>query len=94
MNDFWQRLKQCKLVQSALEYIAAAFALIQVIDAVAQRSGSLDQDQKLIILALAVGFLVALVISWHRPFSYFGRVLRRSGHPSKTPELSGRAGAS
>lgn len=29
MTDFWQRLKQRKLVQWALAYIAAAFALLQ-----------------------------------------------------------------
>ena len=39
MNEFLQRLKQRKLVQWALAYIAAAFALLQGIDIVAQQFG-------------------------------------------------------
>ena len=37
MDEFLARLKQRKLVQWALAYIAAAFALIQMIDVVASR---------------------------------------------------------
>ena len=35
MNEFFQRLKQRKLVQWAVAYVAAAFALLQGIDIVA-----------------------------------------------------------
>ena len=59
------RLKQRKLVQWALAYIAFAFALIQVLDVVAQRFGWPDQIEKLLILALAIGFLLALVLAWY-----------------------------
>ena len=65
MTAFIARLKQRKLVQWALAYIAAAFALIQVLDVVAQRFGWSDQIEKLLILALAVGFLVVLVLAWY-----------------------------
>ena len=65
MTEFLLRLKQRKLVQWALAYIAAAFALIQVLDVVAQRFGWSDQIEKLLILALAVGFLVVLVLAWY-----------------------------
>ncbi|HET6906545.1 MAG TPA: hypothetical protein VFH52_06330, partial [Rhodanobacteraceae bacterium] len=69
MNDtaagFIARLRQRKLVQWALAYIAAAFALLQGVDIVAQRFGWPDQIEKLLILALAVGFLVALVLAWY-----------------------------
>ncbi|HJP97411.1 MAG TPA: tetratricopeptide repeat protein [Rhodanobacteraceae bacterium] len=64
-NDFLARLRQRKLVQWALAYIAAAFALIQVLDVVGQRFAWPDQVEKLLILALAVGFLVALVLAWY-----------------------------
>jgi len=53
MAEFIARLKQRKLVQWALAYIAFAFALIQVLDVVAQRFGWPDQIEKLLILALA-----------------------------------------
>ncbi|HET6912702.1 MAG TPA: tetratricopeptide repeat protein [Rhodanobacteraceae bacterium] len=59
------RLKQRKLVQWALAYIAAAFALIQVLDVIAQRFGWPDQIEKLLIFAIAIGFLIALVLAWY-----------------------------
>ena len=65
MSDFLARLKQRKLVQWALAYTAAAFALIQVVDVVAQRFGWPDRAEKLVILALAVGFFVTLVLAWY-----------------------------
>src|SRR5690348_2658706 len=65
MTAFIVRLKQRKLVQWSLAYVAFAFALIQVLDVVAQRFGWSDQIEKLLILTLAVGFLVALVLAWY-----------------------------
>jgi TolB-like protein/Flp pilus assembly protein TadD len=65
VEAFWLRLKQRKLVQWAAAYVAAAFALIQVLDVVAQRFGWPDRVEKLIILALAVGFCLVLVLAWY-----------------------------
>ncbi|HJR15023.1 MAG TPA: hypothetical protein VJ833_14155 [Rhodanobacteraceae bacterium] len=65
MTDLWQSLKQRKLVQWALAYVAFAFALLQGTDIVAQRFAWPDQIEKLLILALAIGFLVALVLAWY-----------------------------
>jgi len=65
MTEFLVRLKQRKLVQWTLAYIAAAFALLQGVDIVAQRFGWPDQVEKLLILVLAIGFLVALVLAWY-----------------------------
>ena len=42
MSEFFQRLKQRKLVQWAIAYIAAAFALLQGIDIIAQQFGWSD----------------------------------------------------
>src|SRR6185437_2322171 len=65
MGEFLARLRQRKLVQWALAYIAAAFALIQVLDVVAQRFGWPGQIEKLLILALAIGFVFVLVLAWY-----------------------------
>jgi TolB-like protein/predicted Zn-dependent protease len=59
------RLRQRKLVQWALAYAAGAFALLQGVDIIAQRFGWPDQVEKLLILALAIGFLVTLVLAWY-----------------------------
>ena len=64
MNEFLQRLKQRKLVQWALAYIAAAFALLQGIDIVAQQFGWSEDVRRGITLALIVGFFVTLVLAW------------------------------
>jgi TolB-like protein/Flp pilus assembly protein TadD len=65
VDGFWLRLKQRKLVQWSAAYIAGSFALIQVLDVVAQRFGWPDRIEKLVILALAVGFFVTLVLAWY-----------------------------
>ncbi len=65
MNEFLQRLKQRKLVQWAVAYVAAAFALLQGIDIVAQRFDWPQQTIRLVILAMIVGFFVTLVLAWY-----------------------------
>ena len=65
MNDFFQRLRERKLVQWSLAYVAATFALIEVIDVVAQRFGWPEQIERLLIVAMAVGFFVTLVLAWY-----------------------------
>ena len=65
MNEFLKRLKQRKLVQWAIAYVAAAFALLQGIDIVAQRFGWPEQTMRLVIIALSVGFFVTLVLAWY-----------------------------
>jgi TolB-like protein/Tfp pilus assembly protein PilF len=65
MSEFLQRLKQRKLVQWTLAYVAAAFALLQGIDIVAQRFGWPEQTMRLVIIALSVGLFVTLVLAWY-----------------------------
>ena len=65
MNEFLQRLKQGKLVQWTLAYVAAAFALLQGIDIVAQRFGWPEQTMRLVIIGLSLGFFVTLVLAWY-----------------------------
>lgn len=62
MTEFFQRLKPRKLMQWALAYIAAAFALLQGIDIVAQQFGWPDGIRRGTTLALVVGFFVTLVL--------------------------------
>ncbi|HET7161846.1 MAG TPA: hypothetical protein VFI32_04175, partial [Rhodanobacteraceae bacterium] len=65
MTDLWQSLKQRKLVQWALAYVAFSFALLQGVDIVAQRFAWPDSIERLLILALAAGFFVVLVLAWY-----------------------------
>ncbi|HEX3895803.1 MAG TPA: tetratricopeptide repeat protein [Rudaea sp.] len=65
MGDLLQRLRERKLVQWALAYVAASFALIQMLDIVAQRFGWPEQTVRFVIVAMCVGFFVTLVIAWY-----------------------------
>ena len=65
MSDFVQRLRERKLVQWALAYVAGAFALLQAVDIVAQRFGWPESIERALIVALAVGFFIALVVAWY-----------------------------
>jgi len=65
MNEFLQRLKQRKLVQWAIAYIGAAFALLQGIDIVAQQFGWPEGVRRGVTLGLVVGFFLTLVLAWY-----------------------------
>ena len=65
MNEFLQRLKERKLVQWTVAYVAAAFALLQGIDIVAQRFGWPEETMRFVIIALSVGLFVTLVLAWY-----------------------------
>lgn len=62
---FSAQLKQRKLVQWALAYVAAAFGLLQGVDIIAQRFGWPEQTMRLLIIALSVGFFITLVLAWY-----------------------------
>src|SRR6476660_8700995 len=65
MNEFVQRLKERKLVQWAIAYVAAGFALLQGIDIVAQRFGWPESIERALIVALVIGFFVTIVLAWY-----------------------------
>ena len=65
MNDFFTRLRERKLVQWALAYVAAAFALIQIADIVGQRFGWPEQTMRILIVIAAVGLFVTLIVAWY-----------------------------
>ncbi|MGB8635386.1 MAG: hypothetical protein WCD36_08865, partial [Rhodanobacteraceae bacterium] len=65
MTELWTRLRQRKLVQWALAYIAFAFALLQGVDIVAQRFAWPEAVERGLIVALFVGFFAALVLAWY-----------------------------
>src|SRR6476659_5265637 len=64
-RNFFAALKQRKLVQWTLAYGAAAFALLQGIDIIAQRFAWPEQTMRLVIIALSIGLFVALVLAWY-----------------------------
>ena len=65
MNEFFARLKQRKLVQWGIAWVAFAFALLQGIDIVATRFDWPGAIERYLILALVIGFFVVLVLAWY-----------------------------
>jgi TolB-like protein/tetratricopeptide (TPR) repeat protein len=65
VDVFFERLKRRKLAQWALAYAAAAFALLQGADIIAQRFGWPESIERGLIVALAVGLLVTIVLAWY-----------------------------
>ena len=64
-TPFLQRMKNRKIVQWSLAYLAAAFALLQALDIVGQQFGWSEDLRRGITVALGVGFFVALVLAWY-----------------------------
>jgi TolB-like protein len=65
MNELIARLKQRKLVQWALAYVAFAFALIQVLDVVADSYDWPHSAMHVVFGLLALGLVIALVLAWY-----------------------------
>jgi TolB-like protein/Tfp pilus assembly protein PilF len=65
VSEFLHRLKQRKVVQWAVAYVAAAFALLQGVDIVAQRFAWPDLVERILIIAACVGFFVTLILAWY-----------------------------
>ena len=65
MTEFIARLKQRKLVQWALAYVAFAFALIQVLDVVADSYDWPHSAMHVVFGLIALGFAIALLLAWY-----------------------------
>jgi len=65
MEALIRRLKERKLVQWALAYAAAAFAVVQAFDIVANRFHWPEGVVRWCILILLFGFAVTLVLAWY-----------------------------
>jgi Tol biopolymer transport system component len=59
------RLKQRKIAQWALAYLAGGWALLQVLDLVANRFDWPNVVVRVLMIALAAGLLVTLVLAWY-----------------------------
>lgn len=65
VTELLDRLRQRKLVQWALAYVAAAFALLQGLDIIAQQFAWPDAVRRGTTIVLAIGFFVTLVLAWY-----------------------------
>jgi len=62
--QFWQELKQRKVVRAMTVYIAGAFALLQAVDMIFPRMGLPAWSVTLVIILLAAGLVVVIILTW------------------------------
>jgi TolB-like protein/Tfp pilus assembly protein PilF len=65
MSEFLQRLKERKLVQWAVAYLAGAWALLQVLDLAANGYGWPLAVIRIAFAVIALGFVVTLLLAWY-----------------------------
>ncbi|HWG65977.1 MAG TPA: hypothetical protein VN662_00975 [Rhodanobacteraceae bacterium] len=65
MGEFLARLKQRKLVQWALAYVAAAWALLQALGLAVDSYDWPHDVMRVAFAAIALGFVIALVLAWY-----------------------------
>lgn len=57
-------LKERKVVEWLLAYLAGAFVVLQVMDALESALGLTPRDQQSVVILLATGLIVTLVVAW------------------------------
>lgn len=65
MSRFWKRLRERKMVQWALAYLAGVWLVVQIVDVFGQNLGWPGWIFRSAVAALAVGFLAAMVVAWY-----------------------------
>ncbi len=65
MTELWDRLRQRKLVQWALAYLAGAWAVLQVLDLAADSYHWPDTVMHLAFGVLALGLVITLLLAWY-----------------------------
>ena len=63
--SFFEDLKQRKIFQWAVAYLAGAWLVMQLVDVLGARWGISDSSARFIDVALIVGLFVTLVIAWY-----------------------------
>jgi serine/threonine-protein kinase len=64
MGDLLARLKERKVVQWSLAYLAGAWVVLQVMDVVADPLGWPDAVQVAVMILVAAGFFVTVALAW------------------------------
>ena len=64
LSRFWQELKRRKVIYVITVYASAAFVIIELVNNVAEPLNLPERTSTFVIIALAIGFPIAVIISW------------------------------
>ena len=65
MTSLFTRLRERKMAQWALAYLASAWIVVQLLDAVSEPLALSRTIQLAILILLGVGFFITLVVAWY-----------------------------
>ena len=63
--SFIRNLKQRKIFQWAVAYLATAWVIVQMVDVLGAHWGTPDHFARILDIALIVGFFVTLIVAWY-----------------------------
>ena len=84
MKAFWEELGKRRVIRVAVAYLIIGWLVLQVADVVLPAMGLPDWTITLTLILLALGFPVALVLSWVFDIGPGG--IERTSEPQETPE--------
>ena len=64
LSQFWQELKRRKVIYVITVYASAAFVIIELANNVAEPLNLPERTPTFIIIVLAIGFPLAIILSW------------------------------
>ena len=67
--NLWQELKRRRVIRVIPVYAASAFVLLELVDIIAEPFGLPDWTLKLVFVLLAIGLVVAVILSWVYDFT-------------------------
>jgi hypothetical protein len=62
--QFWEKLKQRRVVRVITVYVASSFAILQGLDMIFSRLGFPSWTVTLVMIILACGLIVSIILSW------------------------------
>ena len=62
--NFWQELKRRRVIGVIPVYAAAAFALLELVDIIADPLGLPEGTIRLVLILLLIGLVIAIILSW------------------------------
>ncbi len=64
LSKFWQELRRRNVIRVITVFAGAAFVLLELVDIITEPFGLPDWTLKLVVVILAVGLIVAIILSW------------------------------
>ena len=64
ISNFWQELKRRKVVRVITVYAAAAFVILELVSIIIEPLRLPEWTLAMVIVLLAIGFIIAVILSW------------------------------